>query len=183
MWKALRSLFAPATRPPHEIPDGQSYTIREGLTVPTDQAFDAWTSMDLDKMLLALGVQTNTVDRHFLLMNIVRETYRQRQDPSMRQKCREIAQLHLHEFPVIAPALKREFDGVLLQVPTFQNYATVLTEGGEFDEAVAVCEMALMYGLSDGTKSGYKGRISRIRGKQQVAGTQQAHPADAHEVD
>ncbi len=130
---------------------------------------DAWSSGNLDAMLRVLSVPTNRIDRHFLLMGIVKETYRMRADPLMAGKCAEISELHLAEFSGIAPALKRDMGGTLPRVTTFQHYAALLTERGDFARAVAVCELAMAYGLRDGTKSGFPGRIDRIRKKQAKA--------------
>jgi hypothetical protein len=112
-------------------------------------------------MLRALSVPTNPIDRHHLLQQIVKMTYKVRRDPAMAQTCREIAELYLAEFPRIAPALRRDI-GILPRVLTFQHYATLLTDAGEFDRAVEVCEMAMDYGLGDRTKGGFPARIARI---------------------
>jgi len=167
------ALFALASRArePTGSNNGQakprSFTIREGKAVPTDAAFDAWTSADLQKMLKALGTRTNKIDRHFLLQGIVQQCYKARSDPKLRAKCLEIGRLHLEEFPSIAPALKRDMGGTLPRVSTFQHLSTVLTEDGEYEKAIEVCEIAKRFGLHDGTKSGFDGRIARIRKKQQ----------------
>lgn len=73
--------------------------------------------------------------------------------------------MHVTEFPEIAPALKRDMGGVLPRVSTFQHLATVLTETGEFAGAIRVRELAIEYGLQDNTKSGFEGRIERIKKK------------------
>ena len=140
----------------------RSYGIREKNTV-----FDAWTSGDLGRMLKARGVPTNLIDRHFLLMGIVSQTYRKRADPKMRKLCKETAEQHIQEFSSIAPALKEDLDGTLPRVLTFQHYATVLAEDKMFAEAICVCEIAISFDLHDGTKSGFQGRISRIKKKMQ----------------
>ena len=49
----------PSTPPPESQ---SSYTIRDGELVPTDEAFDAWTTRDLKKMRAALETKTNLVD-------------------------------------------------------------------------------------------------------------------------
>ena len=148
---------------------GQSFTTRGGKSVPADAVFDAWTSGNLKAMLRALKLRTNLIDRHFLLLGIVEQTYRRRSAPKMAAECARVSEMHLTEFQQIAPALKAEFEGVLPRVPTFQKYARLLTEQGAFDRAVWVCELALYYGLNDGTKSGFRGRIERIRKKQAQA--------------
>jgi len=146
-----------------EYRDNKSYTRREGKIVPTDDAFKAWTSRDLKKMLDAMKVRTNRIDRHFLLMGIVDETYKKRKDPEMRKKCKEVAEIHLKEFPTIVEPLKKDMGGELPQVSTFQKYATVLAEDGEYDKAIEACKIAISYQLTDGTESGYEGRIERIK--------------------
>lgn len=140
------------------------YIERNGEITEADSVFDAWTSGELSEMLDQLDKKTTLVDRHFLLMNIVGATYKGRDDSEMRSLCKKIAQMHIDEFPKIKPTLKRSL-GILPHVPTFQQYATVLAEDQKYDEAIAVCEKAIKFGLSDGTKGDYKGRIERINKK------------------
>ncbi len=128
-----------------------------------DEVFEAWSSGDFDRMLGVLGKKTNPIDRHFLLMSIVDIAYKSRHYSEMAAKCLEIAQLHLSEFSEIAPAIKRMAGGTMPAVTTFQRYATLLCERGEFERAIKVCETAVMYGLRDGTKAGFAARIDRIR--------------------
>lgn len=143
-----------------------SYTTRLGQHVPTDQAFHAWTSGDLAKMLAALDKKTNKIDRHFLLMGIVDATYKQRFDPKMARLCCDISELHLSEFPSMVKPLKKDMGGTLPRVTTFHLYATLLAGRGEFEKAIQVCEQAIGYGLHDGTKSDFRGRIERIKNLQ-----------------
>lgn len=167
MFNFLRHLFKNyLSSPDQEKPaerTSNAYTTRFGKSVPVDDAFRAWTSGDLDEMLKALNIKTNLIDRHFLLMGIVDATYKNRSDPRMAQICTEIAETHLSEFTNIAPALKKEIDGILPRVTTFQHYATLLSEQGQFERAIEVCESALSFGFHDNTQSGFKGRIERIK--------------------
>ncbi len=142
-----------------------TYTSRQGKTVQVDDAFKAWTSGDLSKMLKAVDSKTNLIDRHFLLQSIVDATYKLRKEEKYKTLCIKHAEKHLQELPNIAPALKKDMGGKLPRITTFQNYATVLTEIGQFEEAIAICEQAIFYGLHDNTKSGYEGRIKRISKK------------------
>ena len=144
--------------------------------------WEAMGSDDLDMMLRALDIPGYTPERHFILGSIVSVTYTMRdEDPDMRTLCEAIAWKHVEEFPRLARALKtnsRTNKGkpALPRVPTFQYLATILAEKGEYDQAVAVCQKAISFGLSDGTKSGYEGRIKRIRLIQERAKAQ-GHPA------
>lgn len=147
------------------------WTMRGGQPRLVDEVFEASTSGDLSRMLSVLDKPTHPVDHHYLLLSIVEQTYPRRGDPKMRNLCEEVAWRHLREFPELAEALIADDKasggtGILPQVPTFQKLATLLTQQERFEEAVNVCERAIAFGLSDGTKSGYEGRIERIRKKQ-----------------
>ena len=122
-------------------------------------------SCDIDQMISELSLIKDAIYRHFHLQSIVSEAYRKRKDPRLRKVCIEISEKHLSELPDIIPPLKSDF-GTLPRISTFQEYATVLTEDCMFGRAIDVCEIALSYGLHDGTKSGFEGRISRIKNKQ-----------------
>jgi hypothetical protein len=138
-----------------------SFVHRQGRLVPADEAFLAWTSGDLPRMLAALEVPTNPIDRHHLLQSIVALTYRSRKDSSSRRLCKDIGRRHIREFPSLAPHLVAEL-GIMPRVLTFACLATILGEDGEIEEAVQVCSQAQMLGLHDGTKGDYAGRITRL---------------------
>jgi hypothetical protein len=144
---------------------GKKYVFRNGKAREADSVFEAWTSGDLKAMLSQLDQKTTLVDRHFLLMNIVAHTYKNRDNPAMREVCYKVSQMHIVESPRIKPALKRSL-GVTPRVPTFQQFPTVLTEDGRFDEAIAICQKAIQFGLHYGTKMRFEGRIERIKKKQ-----------------
>lgn len=78
-----------------------------------------------------------------------------------------VGRMHLDEFPHLVPFLLQDFNNILPRVLTFQLFSTLLGERGQFDEAIRVCESAIGYGLHDGTKRGYQGRIERIRKQQE----------------
>ena len=157
-------------------PGGRRISLASGSV---EKAREAWLSGDLQRMINALHSKAKLVDRHFLLMTVVEETYRLRADPRMAEKCLEVAQIHVEEFPEIARALKREFGGDLPRVSTFQHYATLLTERGEFDQAIQVCESAISFDLHDGTRSGYEGRIDRIRKRSAKMGSKKGSESEA----
>lgn len=167
MWNSLKSLFSRSeTTQPVKAHSGDEspkpVIFRFGKAVAPDEAFDASFSGDIEKMVAALDVKTNPIDRHFLLLSLVQETYKERKQAAMASICATTAELHLQEFPELMGPLK-ECLGTLPRVPTFQQYATLLAERGDFEKAIAVCQAAIAYGLQDGTKSGFEGRIKRIQ--------------------
>lgn len=144
----------------------ESYVIRKGRAVEADDSFTAWTSRNLDEMIKAAATGTTPIDRHFLLQTIVDETYKRRDDKKYRDLCIEYSEKHLKEFSeTISSELIEDFNGDLPRILTFQYYSTLLTELGDFERAIKVCETAISYGLHDGTKSGFQGRIDRIKKK------------------
>ena len=152
---------------PKDFNEAGAFVLRMGRSIPADETFNAWTSGDLGRMVNAVDTDTNPIDRHFLLQGIAARSYKDRDNPKMRRLFHRIAEKHLAEFPDLAKALRTEFSGDLPRVTTFQHLATVLTEEGKFKEAIRICEAAMEYGLSDGTKSGYEGRIRRIQKKEE----------------
>jgi hypothetical protein len=125
-----------------------------------EQAFPG----ELERMIEGLSGIATPVERHFQYQNIVNETYIRRKDPEMRKICKQIGVKHLNDFKNLTPSLEKEFNG-LPRITTFQHLAMVLTEDGDYDNTIKVCKMALAYGLDDGTKTGYEGRIDRIEKK------------------
>jgi hypothetical protein len=174
IWIAKRSKSTSAKpRLPQNTRDqnksvSKTYVTREGQAMEADDAFHAWTSGNLDEMVRALKTKTNLIDRHFLLMSIVDQAYKNRSDPDSADLLRKVAEMHVSEFPQIKPALKKEMDGILPRVTTFQKYATFLTDNKEYEKALQICEQAISEGLHDGTKSGFEGRIKRIKRKTAV---------------
>lgn len=127
------------------------------------EVFDAWASAELPRMIHALQLDAEPVDRHFLLMAICQQAYsRRRADPEMRRLATDIGLLHIQEFPRLREPLRRKI-GLLPRVSTFAQVATLLTEAGNREGAILVCEQAIAHGLSDGTKGDYQGRIERLR--------------------
>jgi len=141
------------------------YRTRKGMEIRADEVFEARISNDFDKMIKAVSIKADLVDRHFLLQAIIAESYKKRDEDIFKEHCLKHSKIYLSEVNDLLTALKKEF-GELPRVSVFQNYATLLAELNEFDEAIKVCEIAISFGLKDGTKGGYESRIERIKKKQ-----------------
>jgi DNA polymerase-3 subunit epsilon len=121
----------------------------------------------LAENLATLEITNDLVARHFLYLSLVGAAYQLRkEDREHRALCEELARRHMEEFKQLAPRLKQDFNGELPYVPTFDQLSILLVEDGRFDDAVAVCETAIHFGLDDGTRAGFEGRIEQIRRKQ-----------------
>lgn len=109
------------------------------------------------------------VARHRLYQQITESSYKNRSDAAWREISKVFSQRHVAEFAAIAKPLKKANGGKLPHVATFQNYATLLAEDGDYAGAIEVCEQALAFGLDDKTKTGFAGRIERIQKQQAKA--------------
>lgn len=117
----------------------------------------------------ALAQEKDALLRHRLFSQLTEATYKKRKEPTFRMACKQLSQQHIEAFSDIAKPLKKSNGGKLPQVMTFQNFANLLLEDEQFEEAIAVCEKALAFGLDDKTQTGFQGRIERIRAKQSKA--------------
>lgn len=118
---------------------------------------------DIETQVAALSETNEPLARHRLYQQIIETSYRLRADDAYRTALNHYAEAHIAEFDQIAGPLKAQNGGKLPQVATFKHYAALLTEAGQYEEAIKVCEHALQYDLKDGTKTGYQGRIERIK--------------------
>ena len=142
----------------------KSYYLRDGALVEADERRKALNSGDLDRMLKQLYKKGDPVDTHFIYLQLIGQAYSRRNEPEMRALFKKLADEHVEKFDSIREQLIKEI-GILPRVPTFQYMATVYTEDNEYEKAIEVCEKAIAFGLNDGTKGGYQGRIERIKKK------------------
>ncbi|WP_113906727.1 hypothetical protein [Aliidiomarina celeris] len=124
---------------------------------------------EIAERVQSLAAEQDALTRHRIFTQLTELTYKNRKQPLMRDACKTLSAQHIEAFADIVEPLKDSNGGKLPQVMTFQNYANLLLEDQQFDEAVSVCEKALEFGLDDKTQTGFNGRIERIRAKQQKA--------------
>lgn len=134
-----------------------------------DGILKAVESKDLDQMAALMNHSMSSLDRHLLLTKIAELAYKQRKDDKMRRTLMDTTQRYLAEFDQMEEALKAEAGDIPIEAPCFKWRAIALEEDRLFDEAVDVCKAAQRWGLEDGTKTGFAGRIERIRKKQSAA--------------
>jgi len=127
---------------------------------------DAIGSGDLQKMEEILPELVSPLDRHELLSAVIKKTYALRSQPAMRARLYEFGQVYIGEFDRMAPLLQKSSQGRPVEAPAIKSLAIALEEDRKFDAAIDLCRKALAWGLDDGTKTGYEGRIRRIKKKQ-----------------
>lgn len=81
--------------------------MRFGQRVHLDEAHFAAASQDVGRMVAALRVRTNDVDRHYLLSALVRALYNRRTQPGCREQLIKYADVHICELPTLLRSLER----------------------------------------------------------------------------
>ncbi|QDO86073.1 hypothetical protein FM037_25965 [Shewanella psychropiezotolerans] len=109
-------------------------------------------------MTLALseyrGASNNTI-KHVGLLGAIAECYKQRKQAQYKEYGAALSPYYLSLFAVLESPSSYKGIG-------FMHLATLLNDCGEFDSAMDVCRKAIEYGLSDGTVTGFEGRVIRI---------------------
>jgi len=139
-----------------------TYRGRGSKTLEASEGFKANISNDFNQMLEAVNSKSDLVDRHFLLQTIISESYKKRNEDVFKEYCLKYSDIYLSEVDSLLTALKKEY-GDLPRVTIFQNYSTLLVELKQYDKAIKICEIAISFGLKDGTKGGFESRIEKIK--------------------
>jgi hypothetical protein len=125
----------------------------------------ALASDDVAAMAKLLETVDDPVLRHALFGQIVTGHYRQRSEPEHRDAFYRYAGQHIEEIPAVLDALEKTEDGRPDRVESFKMITIAMGEDGRYEEAIEVCKTAVSFGLEDGTKTGFDGRIARLKKK------------------
>lgn len=133
-----------------------------------DRVEVAWKSQDLKKMTKALKWKPKKpLNRHFLLLFIVQNTFLKRKDSdSLLKLCEETARVHISELNTYKPLLLKQF-GELPNMQTHHYLATILAESCQYDAAIHVCLDAMQMGFPPGKGGSYKVRIKQFEDAKQ----------------
>ena len=140
----------------------------ETTSSPRDQVEEAVISGNAEYMIQTLEKTDDPILRNMLLGQIVAEYYRQRSDADSKAEFYRYAQMHVEEIPGVLDALEANGQERPDSIETMKMIAIAMEQDGRLDEAVEICEKALSFGLQNGTKTGFEGRISRINRKREV---------------
>jgi hypothetical protein len=133
----------------------------EDLKAPSQKSQDEWVAE-----LLNFGTLNDWVtiaktplspDNFQVVYNkIVKLTYPRRKESKMRAVFISHADKYVDTFKIKSPV-----DSVSENI--YKCLAIVLQEDHKFEEALGLCQKAILLGLDDGTKTGYPGRIERLK--------------------
>lgn len=125
-----------------------------------------WGNITLQRAFEEYQQAASVLERYTALQNIIAECYKQRKSTDYLSYGAQLAQPYLILF---RDACAEKGQDVELKTTGFLHLATLLNDTQAFDAAIALCREALTLGLSDGTVTGFEGRISRIEKAQAKA--------------
>lgn len=125
-----------------------------------------WASVTLKRDFEEYQAATSVSDRYSALQNMVGECYKQRKSADYLNYGAQLAQEYIALFQAVTAEQGKTAE---LKSAGFLHLATLLNDTQAFDAAIVLCRKALEFGLSDGTVTGFEGRISRIEKAQTKA--------------
>lgn len=144
-------------------------SVISASTQPMDIATPgSWGNITLQRAFEEYQQAASVLERYTALQNIIAECYKQRKSADYLNYGAQLAQPYLLLF---RDACAEQGKDVELKTSGFLHLATLLNDTQAFDAAIALCREALTLGLSDGTVTGFEGRISRIEKAQAKATT------------
>lgn len=105
------------------------------------------------------------VDLHFLYNEIIRDYYKLRDSiPEAIDLVIKYCKKDIDLFPRYIGPLRRGLK-VVPQCPSFQQLSTIYERQKQYTEAIVITQLAIEYGLSDGTKGDFEKRLERLEAK------------------
>ncbi|MCL1126742.1 hypothetical protein [Shewanella surugensis] len=112
----------------------------------------------LQKHVEKIHHATSMEDEYNGMLAAITECYKQRQDTEYSEFGAGLSPAFL----VLCEQISKSESLLDLKAVSFMQLATLLNDKGDFDEAIAICQQAIDYGLTDGTVTCFSGRKKRI---------------------
>ncbi|MCE9686015.1 hypothetical protein LZP73_07265 [Shewanella sp. AS16] len=118
----------------------------------------SWAGPQLTQAMSDYEAATSVQLKHQALLGALGECYKQRKQADYLNFGANLATDYVQVFA----ELQKQMPGVEQKGQGFMQLATLLNDSGRFDTAIELCQQAQQHGLSDGTVTGFEGRIARI---------------------
>ena len=121
-----------------------------------------WASESLQQQVEVANNATDLQGQHDGLVSVINHCYKMRKQADYCQygAALQLTYLELYRSLHQQHVAQKNTDDI--KAPAFMQLSTLLNDVGQFDEALKVCQQALEYQLTDGTVTGFEGRIKRI---------------------
>lgn len=128
-------------------------------------------SQNPEVIFQGLDVIADPWERHVIYTDCLDIAYKKRgDDHQMRGSAKNWAMDYIKEFPELKTAVFEHFGENSRLVSVFKQLTILFEEDREYEKALDICRKAMDYGLEDGTKTGYEGRMERLNRKLKAAG-------------
>lgn len=134
--------------------------------------WDDYEGVGLYFLKKAFQYQNDPYELHFIYNGFIKLFFKHRNRiPDAEEKLITICKRDIELFPKFRDAwFSRNPDYKFLpRIPSFQRLIQVYEKRNQLEEAIKVCELAIQYGLDDGTKGGFEARLQKLKKKQQQA--------------
>jgi hypothetical protein len=121
-----------------------------------------WASESFVQQVDAANIATDLQHQHSELVSVINHCYKMRKQADYCQYGAALQSTYLALYRLLHQQNITQQNTDEIKSPAFMQLSTLLNDVGQFDEAVKVCQQALEYQLTDGTVTGFEGRIKRI---------------------
>ncbi|MCU8044935.1 MULTISPECIES: hypothetical protein [unclassified Shewanella] len=156
------------TTPTDEQADAQDDAEPASNTRSEVGAPGAWANVTLVRAFEEYQGATSASARYTALQNMIAECYKQRKSADYLNYGAQLAEEYIALFQAASAEQGKDTE---LKSSGFLHLATLLNDTQAFNAAIVICRKALELGLSDGTVTGFEGRINRIEKAQTKATT------------
>ncbi|MCH1931427.1 hypothetical protein L9G16_14665 [Shewanella sp. A25] len=145
-----------------EVTPASAVVARASSVSHVIEAPGLWANVTLNRFFESYQQASFEIERYNALQNMIAECYKQRKTPDYLHYGANLSAQYLALFHDVSAEAELKTTG-------FMHLATLLNDTHAFDEAIALCKQALALDLTDGTVTGFEGRISRIEKAQAKA--------------
>lgn len=134
----------------------------QGLSLNLNRVEGDWASESFLQQIDAANNANDLQSQHNGLASVINHCYKMRKQTDYCQYGATLQLTYLDLYRSLHQQYISQKSADEIKSPAFMQLSTLLNDVGQFDEAIKVCEQALEYQLSDGTVTGFEGRIKRI---------------------
>lgn len=129
-----------------------------------------WASDSFKQLVESANGANDPQSQHDALAGVINHCYKMRKQHDYCQYGAALKLAYLDLFRLVYQQQVANDSAQEIKAPAFMQLSTLLNDTNEFDQAIDVCQQALEYQLTDGTVTGFEGRINRIEKAKTKAG-------------
>jgi len=140
-----------------------SISSQQGQSLNLKGVAGDWASESFQQQLDVANKAIDLQSQHDGLVSVINHCYKMRKQADYCHYGAALQLTYMGLYRVLHQQHMTQKSTAEIKSPAFMPLSTLLNDVGQFDEAITVCEQALEYQLTDGTVTGFEGRIKRIQ--------------------